>query len=134
MTKLREATDITPPVSEKYLREVAAKALEARNYQKVADCIRSGMRSSNWPEMLVDPGIIIDALEVYSRVPQPPAYGRDDVLEEAAKQAEWNIRCGCKRDDCYSDRIPEEIAKQIRALKSPPNTTDTVLAGAGGLK
>lgn len=141
-----DATTPTPPVSEEYLREVAAKALEARRYQKVADCIRSGMRSSNWPEMLVDPGIIIDALEAYSRVSQPPADGRDDVLEEAAKLCELYAEERRKRMDSkdpnWGDPMvqghkavtADMLAGNIRDLKSPPNNTDTVLAGAGTLK
>lgn len=43
-------------------RELAASVLD-RRYPKVADMIRAGMRSSTWPENLVDPGLLLDLLE-----------------------------------------------------------------------
>lgn len=43
-------------------REIAAKALD-KSYPRIARQIRAGMRSSNWPEDLVDPGLLIDILE-----------------------------------------------------------------------
>lgn len=43
-------------------RERVATVL-ARRYPKVADKIRAGMRSSTWPEDLIDPGVLIDLLE-----------------------------------------------------------------------
>lgn len=43
-------------------RELAASVLEPR-YPKIAAMIRAGMRSSNWPENLVDPGLLLDLLE-----------------------------------------------------------------------
>lgn len=43
-------------------RECAAKILD-RRYPKVAEKIRAGMRSSTWPEDLIDPGLLLDILE-----------------------------------------------------------------------
>lgn len=44
-------------------RELAASVLEDGGYPKIADQIRAGMRSSNWSENLVDPGLLLDLLE-----------------------------------------------------------------------
>jgi hypothetical protein len=44
-------------------RELAATVLEDGGYPKIADKIRAGMRSSTWPENLVDPGLLLDLLE-----------------------------------------------------------------------
>ena len=44
-------------------RELAATVLEDGGYPKIADQIRAGMRSSTWPENLVDPGLLLDLLE-----------------------------------------------------------------------
>ena len=43
-------------------RERAARVLDHR-FPKVAAKIRAGMRSSTWPEDLVDPGLLLDLLE-----------------------------------------------------------------------
>lgn len=43
-------------------RERVASVLDA-SYPKVAAKIRAGMRSSTWPEDLVDPGLLMDLLE-----------------------------------------------------------------------
>lgn len=43
-------------------RELAASVIE-RRYPKVAAQIRAGMRSSTWPESLIDPGCLLDLLE-----------------------------------------------------------------------
>jgi hypothetical protein len=47
-------------------REIAAKALD-KSYPQVARKVRAGMRSSNWTEDLVDPGLLIDVLESVGR-------------------------------------------------------------------
>lgn len=41
---------------------IAASVLD-RRYPKVAEKIRAGMRSSTWPEDLVDPGLLLDVIE-----------------------------------------------------------------------
>lgn len=47
---------------------------------------------------------------------------RAAVIEECARVADAAKTCGCGRADCYSDRIPEAIANDIRALlNSPPS-------------
>lgn len=49
-------------------RELAATVLEDGGYPKVADMIRAGMRSSTWPENLVDPGLLLDLLELLEKL------------------------------------------------------------------
>lgn len=44
-------------------REIAAKLLEPR-YPKIAGMIRAGLRSTNDPNYLVDPGLLLDLLEL----------------------------------------------------------------------
>lgn len=41
----------------------------------------------------------------------------NEIVEACAKLAESHARCGCGRDDCYSDNIPRAIAADIRTLK-----------------
>ncbi len=43
-------------------RERVADLIEKR-HPKTAAKIRAGMRSSNWPEDLIDPGYLLDLLE-----------------------------------------------------------------------
>lgn len=51
-------------------RERAATILD-RSYPKVAAKIRAGMRSSTWPEDLIDPGLLLDLLETEPVVSKP---------------------------------------------------------------
>lgn len=61
-------------------REQAAKILD-RSYPKVADKIRAGMRSSTWPEDLIDPGTLLDLLETYEEREQATCRAIRELLE-----------------------------------------------------
>lgn len=50
---------------------------------------------------------------------------KNAALERAAKLSEGKMTCGCGRQDCYTDRIPEGIAEEIRALIQPPSAQPT---------
>ena len=114
----------TPPVSEEYLREVLAEEVERLGMVMAADGYRR-----NKPMFARDAQAIFAAMR---RVSQPPADGRDDVLELAANTLESIAPpFNAERQEGY-DWLREKAAKKIRALKS--NTTDTVIAGAGTLK
>jgi len=136
---LREATDTTLPVSEEYLRELRAEV--------------------DYEDRPTDYQIGFDkAVNLMRRVSQPPADGRDDgwrPIETAPKDGtviflapridgriaavgHWADYFG----GCWYDLNIGNLNglwkptswMPMPALKSPPNTTGTVLAGAGGLK
>lgn len=67
----------------------------------------------------------VEAIEEKTTAEAAAASARDKALEEAALVCEQRMTCGCGRDDCYSDRIPEDLAERIRALKSSAVTPRT---------
>lgn len=84
-------------------RELAASVIEKR-YPKVADSLRAGMRSSTWPENLIDPGCLLDLLEKIEGVgaaePLPLAVRLRDEAGPALPQMVANRRASLDREGC----------------------------------
>jgi hypothetical protein len=86
-------------------RERVALLLD-RNYPKVAACIRAGMRSSTWPEHLIDPGLLLDLLEAET---ERCAKIADAVASDAQEQIEQNDEY--KRTTGSRDEEPNNLCR-----------------------